>query len=219
MPKIHEIRENVDRKLDKLETKATVIESQLNETRESTISRIESQKQAYREKLKRLREEVEKSKELAAEKKGELVAVIDHAEVQLALGKAEARDAVDDQRKKIGRAVAEMEAKIDLEFEQADEEMKAALVAAADSLDAEMEAAAIRLDAKLEAAADRLEKENIPLDEKLAQTKGEINSQIDAYKKDITAKRQVASEKWSQFEGELDAGLDKVTTAFKKLFS
>lgn len=45
---------------------------------------------------------------------------IDRAEVQLALGKADARDAVEEQRMKIRRAVAELEAKIDLELDHAD---------------------------------------------------------------------------------------------------
>ena len=208
MTTIREVRENVDSKLDKLETKAIAIESQLNETREATLSRIESQKLEYRENLKRLKEEVDESKAIAEDKKNELYAAIEHAEVQLALGKAEASDAVDRQRKTISHAIAEVEAKIDSGLEQADKKMMSKLVTAADKLDAEMEAAAIRV-----------EKENIPIDEKLAQVKSDIESNINAFKREVAAKRKAASEKWEQVEDELDTRFQKLTEAFKNIFS
>lgn len=92
------------------------------------------------------------------------------------------------------------------------------MVSFADRLDAEMQAASISLDSKLDKAAAKLENENVPLDEKLART-DKFNSEIKAFKKDIAEKRQEASGKWEKFEIEFDAGFNKITGAFKNLFS
>jgi len=208
MGKIQEVRESIDNKLDKLEIKASAIESQLHETMELTMPRIESLKQSYMEMLTQVKEKIEKSQQIAADKKQELCTLIEHAEVQLALGKIETRDAIQDQREKIGQAVAELEAKLDFDSEQVDDEMIAEMVAAADRLDAELETAAIRL-----------QSEKKDIDDQLAEKKNEFKAQIEAYKKNIAEKREGAPEKLAHFEDELKSGLDKVTGAFKGLFS
>jgi hypothetical protein len=208
MGKIQEVRESIDNQLDKLEIKATAIEAQLNETMESTIPRIESLKQSYLEMLKQVKEKIDNSPQIEANKKQEMCTLIEHAEVQLALGKAEARDTIEEQRKTISRAVAELEAELDVELEEVDRETIVEMVTAAELLDAAMETAALRL-----------ESEKKDIDELLAEKKTEIKSQIEAYKKDIAEKREGAPEKWAHFEDELKGGLEKVKGAFKQLLS
>ena len=208
MGKIQEIRESIDNKLDILKIKAMAIEFQVNETMESTIPHIESLKQSYLEILEQVKEKIKNSQEIAADKKQEMCTLIEHAEVQLALGKAEARDTIEEQRKTISRAVAELEAELDVELEEVDRETIVKMVTAAELLDAAMETAALRF-----------ESGKNDIDELLTEKKSEIEALIETFKKDLAKKREEAPEKWAQFENELKSGLDKVTGAFKKLLS
>lgn len=60
-----------------------------------------------------VREELSDSPAVVDQVKRELQAALDHLEVQLALGKAEARDALDAQREKIAQALRRFEASAD----------------------------------------------------------------------------------------------------------
>ena len=104
---------------------------------------MEQRKQQLRDLLKQVQAEIQKSKEIAEQAKTEVQAQLEHLQVQLALGKAEAREAFEKQRTKILKALSEFES-------IADEKLKGAafesgklwedLVGRASTLEAEFEA-------------------------------------------------------------------------------
>jgi seryl-tRNA synthetase len=141
MSRIKELRASFDKNLDALEHQA--LDAQLTQTKAQARERLEQRKQQLRDLLKQVRAEIQKSKEIAEQEGAEVQAKLEHLQVQLALGKAEAREAFEEQRTKILKAVSEFES-------IADEKLKGAafesgklwedLVGRASTLEAEFEA-------------------------------------------------------------------------------
>ena len=166
MSKIREIREAIDTKMDKWEASATAIEGQLRLSKEQAIEELEVRKKRLNETLEGFKSEIVKAKGLADEKKTEIQTMFDELQVQLALGKAEARDAFEAQKKKIERSIATLEATIDRDLEAAgqsiDESLKKAankFIAAAIGLEAEMEALEVQFEVKKAGARAQFEHE------------------------------------------------------------
>ena len=91
----------------------TAIEAQLQLSKEQAIEELEVRKKRLNETLEGFKSEVVKAKGLADEKKTEIQAMFDELQVQLALGKAEARDSFEAQREKIQHSIATLEATVD----------------------------------------------------------------------------------------------------------
>jgi molybdenum-dependent DNA-binding transcriptional regulator ModE len=109
MSRIKELRASLDKKLDAFEHQALALEAQLTQTKEQALQRLEQRKQQLRDVLKQVQAEVLKSKDLAGQVKTEVQAKLEHLQVQLALGKADARETFEEQRTKILKAVNEFE--------------------------------------------------------------------------------------------------------------
>jgi DNA repair exonuclease SbcCD ATPase subunit len=107
MSRIKELRASLDKKLDAFEHQALALEAQLTQTKEQALQRLEQRKQQLRDVLKQVQAEVLKSKDLAGQVKTEVQAKLEHLQVQLALGKADARETFEEQRTKILKAVNE----------------------------------------------------------------------------------------------------------------
>ncbi len=213
MSKIKEIREAIDTKMDKWEASATAIEAQLQLSKEQAIEELEVRKKRLNETLDGFKSEVVKAKGLADEKKTEIQARFDELQVQLALGKAEARDAFEVQKKKIQRSIATLETTIDRELDAAgqsiDESLKKAankFIAAAIGLEAEMEALEVQFEVKKAGARAQFENK-----------KGQLIAQINDYKRQLEEKKQMARDKAATFEKELSNGMSQIKQAFKKL--
>lgn len=143
MSRIKELRVSIDKKLDALEHQALALESQLAQTKEQALQRLEQRKQQLRELLQQVQTEIQQSKELAAQVKTEVQAKLEHLQVQLALGKAEAREALEEHRTKILKALSEFESIVDEKLKGADFEsgkLWENLVDRASILEAEFEA-------------------------------------------------------------------------------
>ena len=147
MSKIREIREAIDTKLDKWEAGATAVEAQLQQTKEQALEELEARKKRLNATLEAFKSEVAKAKGIADEKKTEIQARFEDVQVQLALGKAEARDAFEAQKEKIHHSIATLETTLDRELDAAgqsiDESLRTAankFIVAAIDLEAEMEA-------------------------------------------------------------------------------
>ncbi len=132
MSKIREIRESIDKKLDRWEASATAFEAQLQQTKEQALAKLEVRKKKLNEAVEKFKSEVAKAKGIAEEKKKEMQAQFDDLQVQLALGKAEARDAFEAQRKKIQHSIATLEATVDRHLDAAGNALDDSLEKAAD---------------------------------------------------------------------------------------
>ena len=213
MSKIKEIREAIDTKMDKWEAGATAIEAQLQLSKEQAIEELEVRKKRLNETLEGFKSEVVKAKGLADEKKTEIQARFDELQVQLALGKAEARDALEARKKMIQRSIATLETTIDRELDAAgqsiDESLRKAankFIVAAIGLEAEMEALEVQFEVKKSGAKAQFE-----------QKRGQLVAQIDEYKRQLEEKKRMAKEKAATFERELSDGMSQIKQAFKKL--
>lgn len=213
MSKIREIREAIDTKMDKWEASATAIKAQLQLSKEQAIEELEVRKKRLNETLEGLKSEIVKAKGIADEKKTEIQARFDELQVQLALGKAEARDAFEAQKKKIQRSIATLESTIDRELDAAGQSIDESLRKAANKFIV----AAIGLEAQMEALEVQFEVKKPGAQAQFEQKKGQLVAQIDEYKRQLEEKKQMAKEKAATFEKELSDGISRIKQAFKKL--
>lgn len=213
MSKIREIRESIDTRLDKWEAGATAIEAQLQLSKEQAIEELEVRKKRLNETLEGFKSEIMKAKGLADEKKTEIQARFDDLRVQLALGKAGARDSFEAQREKIQHSITTLEATVDRELDAAGQAIQESLrkaahefIVAAIRLEADMEFLAIQFKVKKDSARDRFEHKKRALIE-----------QIKRYKQQLEEKKQMGRDKAAIFERDLSEGISQIKQAFRKL--
>jgi hypothetical protein len=209
MSRITEIRASLDKKLDALEHQALALEAQLTQTKAQALERLEQRKQQLREVLARVQAEVQKTKAVAEQVKGEVQTRLEHLQVQLALGKADARDLFEEQRAKIQKALREFEAVADQKLREAGFEtgrLWEDVVGRADALEAE-----------LEALKHRFEGEKAGQQGALEAGKKELLAKLEAFKEQLAARRRAMQAKAGGFEEDLRQGLDQIKTAFKRL--
>lgn len=210
MSRISEIRASIDRKLDAWEKQALALEAQLTETKDKAADRLEEQKQQLRGVLARVQAEVEQSKELAGQTRVEVQTRLEHLRVQLALGKAEARDAFEEQRRTILDALAAFEA-------IADQKVKGAAFESGKIWE-DFVGKANALEAELDAFRIRFEFEKAKQQARFEDKKQELTAKLEGFKKDLQARRQAVQAKADTFERELASGLDQIRRAFRQLF-
>jgi DNA repair exonuclease SbcCD ATPase subunit len=210
MSRIKELRASIDKKLDALEHQALALESQLTQTKEQALERLEQRKQQLRDLLKQVQAEIQKSKEIAEQAKTEVQAQLEHLQVQLALGKAEAREAFEKQRTKILKALSEFES-------IADEKLKGAAFESG-KLWEDLVGRASTLEAEFEALKNRFEIEKAKRQAKLEEKKQEILAKLQAFKDQLKAKRRIVQAKTDTLERDLREGLEQIKKAVRSLF-
>lgn len=208
MATIHEIRETIDSKLDKWEANATALEAQLSVSKEKAVERLEAQKRKFAEALSKFKAEIEKSQQIAEKTKSTIKTQLDHLQVQLALGKAEAKDAYESQKTKIKNAITSFVASADQEIGDVSEAVTKELIAAEDALDAE-----------LEALAAQFEMEKASQQAKFNEKKEELAAKIQRLKNDLKEKKLLTGEKLTAFESDVSSGLAQIKKAFSDLVS
>lgn len=178
---------------------------------EEIIEAFEKQKASFRDFL-------EKSKESVAELKDEgdsawqsLQTKLDELQVQLALGKAETRDAYEEQKEKLDQALhaAQVEAdsvagKVDSQYASIASEFKTKSEGFETQLDL------FRLHYALGKAEAR---------EKWDEKKGELRETLAELRRKIDQDKETAEEKWDEFSGEMTEAFGHLKTALKGLFS
>ena len=211
MSKIHEIRETMDGKLSGLAKRASALEAQLSRSKDNAVEELENRKKQLDDLLKTFTTKIEESKEVAVEKKAEIQSSVEQLQLQLALGKAETRDTLEVQKKKISNTVKTLEDNIDEGIDTAAagfEELKQDLVGLSDSLDAEMEA----LDAwfEIEKAAKKTE---------FNENKKKLAAKIERFRNGLYERKGIAGEKVDVFESQFVKGFNEIKHAFKDLIS
>jgi DNA repair exonuclease SbcCD ATPase subunit len=210
MSRIKELRASFDKKLDALEYQAQALEAQLTQTKDQAVQRLEQHKEQLRDLLKQVQTDVQKSKEMAEQAKFEVQAKLEHLQVQLALGKADARDTYEEQRTKILKALDEFEA-------VAEQKLKGAAFESGKVWD-DLVGRTSMLDAEFEALKGRVESEKTKQQGVLESKKQELLTKLVTFKDQLRAKRDVVEAKADVFETDMRQGLDQIKTGFKKLF-
>ena len=210
MSRIKDFRGSIDKKLDAWEHQALALEAQLTQTKDQAVERLEQRKQQMREVLGKIRAEVQKSTEVAEQAKTEVQAKLEHLRVQLALGRAEARDEFNEQRNKILGALAEFES-------EADQKLKGAAFESG-KLWEELVGRASALEAEFEGLKHRFESEKIKQQSAIDSKKQELLAHLEIFKRQVMEKRQAGQAKADIFESDLREGLNQIKSAFRRLF-
>ncbi len=215
MSRIKAIRESVDSRLDKLDAHVEALEAALHHAENQIRGRIERGKQEVHQALDTLTADLDKSKQVSEEYKHKVRATIDDLKVQIALGKAEARDELSETRKRLHEGAQKMEAEVDAALAEAKgvtaellEKSVRAYVRAMDTLGAELEAAETRYTSVRDKADAAFEKR-----------RQETLQKISAFKKRLADRKQHTGEKLLRFEKEIRSGFEQVMKAFKDLFA
>jgi len=210
MSRIKELRASFDKKLDALEYQALAFEAQLTQTKDQAMQRLEQRKQQLQDLLMQVQTDVQKSKEMAEQAKTEVQAKLEHLQVQLALGKADARDTVEEQRAKILSALNEFES-------VAEQKLKGAAFESGRVWE-DLVGRTSTLEAEFEALKGRFESEKAKQKVMLESTKQELLTKLVLFKDQLKAKRALVQAKTDVFETDLREGLDQIKTGFKRLF-
>jgi hypothetical protein len=210
MSRIKEFRASLDKKLDALEHQALALEAQLTQTPQQILQRLEQHKQQLRDLLKQVQADVQKSKEMAEQAKTEVQAKLEHLQVQLALGKADARDTFEEQRTKILKALNEFES-------VAEQKLKGAGFESGKIWE-DLVGRTSRLEAEFEAIKDRFESEKAKQQVTLEWKKEELLTKLVLFKDQLNAKRVAVQAKADVIETDLRQGLDQIKAGVRKFF-
>ncbi|MEK6671115.1 MAG: hypothetical protein AABY48_04680 [Nitrospirota bacterium] len=210
MSRITELRASFDKKMDALEHQALALEAQLTRTKDQALQGLEQRKQQLRDLLKQVQADVEKSKEIAEQAKMEVQAKLDHLQVQLALGKADARDTFEEQRTKILKALNEFEF-------IAEQKLRGATFESGKVWE-DLVGRTSKLEAEFEAIKDRFESEKAKQQVTLEWKKEELLTKLVLFKDQLKAKRVVVQTKADVLEADLREGLDQIKAGVRKLF-
>ncbi len=210
MSRIKEFRASLEKKLDALEYQALALEAHLTQTKDQAMERLEQRKQQLRDLLNQVQADVQKSKEMAAQAKTEVQATLEHLQVQLALGKADARDTFEEQRAKILKALNEFEF-------IAEQKLKGAGFESGKIWE-DLVGRTSRLEAEFEAIKDRFESEKAKQQDTLEWKKEELLAKLVLFKDQLNAKRVVVQAKADVLETDLRQGLDQIKAGVRKLF-
>ncbi len=210
MSRIKELRASFDKKLDALEHQALALEAQLTQTQEQAMQPLEQRKQQLRDLLKQVQADVQKSKEMAEQAKTDVQAKLEHLQVQLALGKADARGTFEEQRAKILKALNEFES-------VAEQKLKGAAFESGRLWEALVGRTSM-LEAEFEALKGRFESEKAKQQVTLESQKQELLTKLVLFKDQLKAKRVVVQAKADVFETDMREGLDQIKAGFRRLF-
>jgi hypothetical protein len=210
MSRIKEFRASLDKKLDALEHQALALEAQLTQTKDQAMQRLEQRKQQLQDLLRQVQADVQKSKEMAEQAKTEVQAKLEHLQVQLALGKADARDTFEEQRAKTLKAMNEFES-------VAEQKLKGAAFESGKVWEDFVDRTST-LEAEYEVLKDRFEHEKARQQVTLESKKEELLARLVLYKDQLKAKREVVQAKADVFETDMRQGLDQIKAGVRKLF-
>ena len=210
MSRIKALRASIESKLDALEQQALALEAQLTQGKDQAVQRLEQGKQQLREVVTSVQADLRESKELAEHVKADVQATLDHLLVQLALGKADARDAFEEQRKQIFKALSEFET-------IADQKLTGMAVDSGRLWD-ELVMRSNNLEAEFDALTHRFLAEGKQQLTMVEATKEELLQKLRAYRDDLRVQRQMVRAKADTFELDLRDGLEQIKTAFRRVF-
>lgn len=210
MSRITELRASFDKKMDALEHQALALEAQLTQTKDQALQGLEQRKQQLRDLLKQVQTDIQKSKEIAEHAKMEVQAKLDHLQVQLALGKADARDTFEEQRTKILKALNEFEF-------IAEQKLRGATFESGKVWE-DLVGRTSKLEAEFEALKDRFESEKAKQQVTLEWKKEELLAKLVLFKDQLKAKRVVVQAKTDVLEADLREGLDQIKAGVRKFF-
>jgi DNA repair exonuclease SbcCD ATPase subunit len=210
MSRIEELRASIDKKLDALEHHALALEAQLTQTQEQAMQRLEQRKQQLRDLLEQVQADVQTSKEMTEQAKSQVQAKLEHLQVQLALGKMDARDTFEEQRTKIFKALNEFES-------VAEQKLKGATFESGRVWE-DLVGLTSTLEAEFDALKNRFESEKARQQATLESKKEELLTKLVLFRDQLKAKRVAVQAKADVLETDLRDGLDQIKAGVRRFF-
>ena len=210
MSRIKELRASFDKQLDALEHQALALEAQLTQTKDQAMQRLEQRKQQLRDLLKQVQADVQKSKEMAEQAKSDVQAKLEHLQVQLALGKADARDTFEEQRTRILNALNEFES-------IAEQKLKGATFESGRVWE-DLVGLTSTLEAEFDALKNRFDSEKAKQQATLESKKEELLTKLVLFKDQLKAKRVAVQAKADVLESDLRDRLDQIKAGVRRFF-
>ena len=209
MMTVKEIRASIDQTLDWWEAAALALEENVEATLAAVSERLEAQKEKTSAASEKLKQAFEDAQQLPSEARDKIAGDLDHLRVQLALGKAEGRDAVLAQKEKIAEAVRRAEKQIDQIGQQVDQTIDDAVN--------EWVRAELELRQEFELAAARFENEQAKGRAQYEASKQEMLDNLKQFREQLEQKRSAALQKSSTFAADMAASYEQMRAAFRNL--
>lgn len=209
MPTVKEVRAQIDQTIDRWEAAASALEANAQATSAAASDRVQAFKSKAAEASENLKQAVVSAQQLPSEAREKITADLDHLKVQLALGKAEAYDAIVDQKQQITAAVQRVENdidKVDAQIDIAVNQAVANWAKADQQLTQEINLAEVRFKHELEKRQAQLE------DNKQA-----FLDRAKQFRTMVEANAAKAQEKGSTFAVEMQTSFEQAVAAFRNL--
>ncbi|HMM45535.1 MAG TPA: hypothetical protein PKE41_07860 [Candidatus Macondimonas sp.] len=213
MSKIHQIRQSIEHKLNQWEDMAEALELQLTLGRAEALQRFDEQREKLRKLTEAMKPRLNALDTMSEEARARIQSALEHLQVQLALGRAESRDAYLEQREKLRQAVRSVEERLGETAESGGAETSQKLteelqtfLRAGDRLLAELEALELQFEVHAESARN-----------KLTDARQKLTQQIQSFRKQLAEQRAKAAERLAQSEAELGEAARHVKEAFGRL--
>ncbi|MEM6264056.1 MAG: hypothetical protein AAGI38_16195 [Bacteroidota bacterium] len=172
---------------------------------------FEKQKATFRKKVQQAKGAINEMEGSAKEKAMGLKAELEHLEVQLALGKAETRDALAEQKKKVDEAFQQTETKFN--------QLKAESESTAEGWMGEMDTAFTTFRTKMDLFRLHLHLGAADAKDDFKEIQASLRSKVNEMKQKAEAKSEESEDKWEGFADEMKEGYSHMTQAVRKLFS
>ncbi|MDY6942804.1 MAG: hypothetical protein SVU69_07295 [Pseudomonadota bacterium] len=215
MSLIHELRESVEARLDRWESLAEALELQLQLGRKEALDRFEDEKQRLTERLEAMEKRFEETTGIADDMRDSVRGQVEHLRVQLALGRAETRDAYQEQRKNILAGIRSLEERLDSAGHQLGQENAERL----EAVTKDLIRAADRLVAELEALEYQFEVGATTARQQLDDLRKDVVTRAQSIRKRLREQGSKAEDKMEAFEKDISQAASQAKQAFKKLFS
>lgn len=213
MSKIHQIRQSIEHKLNQWEGMAEALELQLTLGRAEALQRFDEQRENLRTATTAMKTRVDAMASLSDDARNRVQGALEHLQIQLALGRAESRDAYLEQREKLRQAVHSVEEQLAETAESGSAEISQKLTEelqtfarAADRLLAELEALELQFEIQAESARNQL-----------TDARHKLTQQIQSFRKQLAEQRAKAKDRLTQSEAELGEAARHVKEAFGRL--
>lgn len=213
MSKIHQIRQSVEHKLNEWEDMAEALELQLTLGRADALQRVDEQREKLRKLTEAMKPRLDALDAMSDEARARIQGALEHLQVQLALGRAETRDAYLEQREKLHQAIRNLEERLAQAAETGGAEVGPKLTEElqtfarmADRLQVELEALELQFEVRAESARNQL-----------TDARHTLTLQVQSFRRQLAEQRAKTKERLARSEAELAQAASHVKEAFARL--
>ncbi len=178
------------------------LQGQLHQGAEEAKDEFENQKKTLTAWLDSVGNKLDKAKDMGGEKAQKLKSSVEELRLQAALAKAETKDQIEEQQKKIAEGIHQLKHEISQTYDESKEEFEDIH----EKMDEELEGFQTRFDLfRLQLHLGKMETE-----ENWEQKKKDISEKLALLKTKLKTKGKTIEGKWDEFSGEISEGWKQI---------